>query len=96
MNTLQNRMSKYISLTRFRKVACEGMGVLCLLAVFLFSQGMHAQTTTSNLDLHFELIKATNTGTVEFTIAPEDPNQFSRAHWPIIFIDWENDGNKVT
>ena len=89
-------MSKYISLTRFRKVACEGMGVLCLLAVFLFSQGMHAQTTTSNLDLHFELIKATNTGTVEFTIAPEDPNQFSRAHWPIIFIDWENDGNKVT
>ena len=96
MNTLQNRMSKYISLTRFRKVACEGMGGLCLLAAFLFSQGMYAQTTTSNLDLHFELIKATNTGTVEFTIAPEDPNQFSRAHWPIIFIDWENDGNKVT
>ena len=96
MNTLQNRMSKYITLARFRKVALGCMGVLCLSAGLLFSQGVSAQATTSNLDLHFELIKATNTGTVSFTIAPEDPNQVSRAHWPIIFIDWENDGNKVT
>ena len=89
-------MSKYITLARFRKVALGCMGVLCLSAGLLFSQEASAQATTSNLDLHFELIKATNTGTVSFTIAPEDPNQFSRAHWPIIFIDWENDGNKVT
>lgn len=96
MNTFQNRMSKQITLARFRKVALGCMGVLCLSAGLLFSQEASAQATTSNLDLHFELIKATNTGTVSFTIAPEDPNQFSRAHWPIIFIDWENDGNKVT
>ena len=96
MNTFQNRMSKYITLARFRKVALGCMGALCLSAGLLFSQGASAQATTSNLDLHFELIKATNTGTVSFTIAPEDPNQVSRSHWPIIFIDWMNDGNNVT
>ena len=96
MNTFQNRMSKYIALARFRKVALGCMGALCLSAGLLFSQEASAQATTSNLDLHFELIKATNTGTVEFTISPEDPDQVARAHWPIIFIDWMNDGNNVT
>ena len=96
MNTFQNRMSKYIALARFRKVALGCMGALWLSAGLLFSQEASAQATTSNLDLHFELIKATNTGTVEFTISPEDPDQVARAHWPIIFIDWMNDGNNVT
>ena len=96
MNTFQNRMSKYLALDRFRKVALGCMGALCLSAGLLFSQGASAQATTSNLDLHFELIKATNTGTVSFTIAPEDPALVSRSHWPIIFIDWMNDGNNVT
>ncbi len=94
MNTF-HRMSKYITLTRFRKVAVRWMGMLCLSAGLLFSQSATAQTT-SNLDLHFALIKATTGGTVEFTLAPEDPNMVARSHWPIIFIDWENDGNQVT
>lgn len=95
MNILQNRMSKYIALARFRKAARGCMGTLCLWAGLLFSQGASAQVV-SNLDLHFELIKSTGSGTVSFTIAPEDPNQVARAHWPIVFIDWMNDGNKVT
>ena len=96
MNTLQNRMSKYLTFVRFRKAARGSMVALCLLGAAFFSQGARAQLTTSNLDLHFELIKATSSGTVEFTISPEDPNQVARAHWPIIFIDWMNDGNNVT
>ena len=96
MNTLQNRMSKYLTFIRFRKAARGSMVALCLLGAAFFSQGARAQLTTSNLDLHFELIKATSSGTVEFTISPEDPNQVARAHWPIIFIDWMNDGNNVT
>lgn len=96
MNTFQNRMSKYIALDSFRKVALGCMGALCLSAGLLFSQSATAQQVTSNLHLHFELIKATTTGQVKFTLAPEDPNMVARLHWPIIFIDWENDGKKVT
>ena len=96
MNIFQNRMSKCPFLARFRKAARGSVVASCLLGAACFAQGAQAQLTTSNQDLHFELIKATASGTVEFTLAPEDPNQVARPHWPIIFIDWENDGKKVT
>lgn len=68
-----------------------------------FAQHLQAQTSTplpteetaSNLDERITLIKAQAAGTVTFTLAPEDPSKVQRDHWPIVFIDYENDGQNV-
>lgn len=51
---------------------------------------------TSNLHQRIEVVKATNSGTVTFTIAPEDQNKVARNHWPVVFIDYQNDGQQIT
>ena len=77
-------------------------GVPAMLAAGLFvgmfsARTVVAQTVTSNLHEHIEIIKASTSGTVSFTLAPEDPKGLTpmRAHWPIVFIDYENDGNNI-
>ena len=32
---------------------------------------------------------------MKFTLAPEDPTKVTRDHWPIVFIDYENDGQNI-
>lgn len=54
-----------------------------------------AEETTHNLLERVTLIKASAAGTVTFTLAPEDPGQVTREHWPIVFIDYENDGKNI-
>ena len=54
-----------------------------------------AEETTHNLQDRITLIKATAAGTVTFTLAPEDPTKVTREHWPIVFIDYENDGQNI-
>lgn len=61
-----------------------------------FALNATAQTgVTSNLHEHIILYKAGSTGTVKFTLAPEDPAVVSRSHWPIVFIDFNNDGLNI-
>lgn len=51
---------------------------------------------TSNLHTRIEVLKANTNGSVQFTIAPEDQNKVARSHWPIVFIDYTNNGNRIT
>ena len=67
-----------------------------------FAQRAQAQTTpvqseetTHNLLDRVLLIKASAAGKVKFTLAPEDPTKVARDHWPIVFIDYENDGQNI-
>ena len=56
---------------------------------------VQAEETTHNLLDRVTLIKASAAGTVTFTLAPEDPTKVTRDHWPIVFIDYENDGKNI-
>lgn len=37
----------------------------------------------------------TNAGKHKFTLAPEDKSKTGRGHWPVIFIDYENNGKSI-
>ena len=54
-----------------------------------------SEETTHNLLDRVVLIKASAAGKVKFTLAPEDPTKVTRDHWPIVFIDYENDGKNI-
>lgn len=82
-----------------------GLASGLLLAAFSFwgvVQPVAAQTPetpwgwSSNLHQRIEVVKANASGTVTFTIAPEDQNKVARSHWPIVFIDYNNNGTQVT
>lgn len=40
-------------------------------------------------------LHCTRAGTHRFTLAPEDKSKTGRSHWPIIFIDYENNGKNI-
>lgn len=56
---------------------------------------VQSEETTHNLLDRVVLIKASAAGKVKFTLAPEDPTKVTRDHWPIVFIDYENDGQNI-
>jgi putative von willebrand factor type A domain protein len=56
---------------------------------------VQSEETTHNLLDRVVLIKASAAGKVKFTLAPEDPTKVTRDHWPIVFIDYENDGKNI-
>lgn len=98
MNTLYNLLS--ILNSRSKKSRCYGKALLLLL--LLKGGASYGQSPvpafgwTSNLLRRIEVVKADKTGTVTFTLAPEDQNKVARSHWPIVFIDYTNNGQQVT
>lgn len=75
----------------------KGLAAYIFVMISFPMQGEAQQTTvTSNRQGRLYMTFRNPTGKVKFTLAPEDPEVVKRKHFPIIFIDWKNDGKRIT
>lgn len=90
------RKSFLSTLTSFSKM-------LLLAAGFVWGgQTVWAQAPAINANTSFTysseprvVLYTSNAGEHRFTIAPEDKSKTGRSHWPVIFIDYENNGKNI-
>lgn len=91
------RKSFLSELSSFSKVLLLSIGFAFVGGVIVWAQPAPLDATTSftyNSQGRITLYTS-RAGTHRFTLAPEDKSKTGRNHWPIIFIDYENNGKNI-